>query len=415
MEIQKKPEVKILLVDDREDNLFSMQTVLEKDGYQFRKANSGNEALKVLLKEVDFTLILMDVQMPGLNGFDTASLIYQRDRLRHIPIIFVTAHDYNEDFIFQGYKKGAVDYIYKPINADLLRAKVSVFVDMYRKNHLLLAQEKKLQSLNNELEERVRERTEELTRKNVELEIMNNELKRVNTDLDNFVYSASHDLIAPVSNIEGLISTLNESLGDLPEKDETVMLVFELIKKSIKRFKGTIKDLTEITKIQKEQEEDINFIDVKEVIEDVKFTISDLIGSSKARITVESKGSCMINFSRKNLNSIIYNLISNAIKYRSPERTPEVNILLFQKEDQIILKVKDNGLGFNPADKNKIFGMFKRLHNHVDGSGIGLYIVKRILENSGGSIDADSIPGQGTEFTVVFSVKPFHKLELTAV
>lgn len=415
MEVQKKPEVKILLVDDREDNLFSMQTVLEKDGYQFRKANSGNQALKILLKEVDFTLILMDVQMPGLNGFDTASLIYQRDRLRHIPIIFVTAHDYNEDFIFQGYKKGAVDYIYKPINPDLLRAKVSVFVDMYRKNHLLLAQEKKLQSLNNELEERVRERTEELTRKNVELEIMNNELKRVNTDLDNFVYSASHDLIAPVSNIEGLISTLNESLGDLPEKDETVMLVLELIKKSINRFKGTIKDLTEITKIQKEQEEDIILIDVKEVIEDVKFTISDFICSSKARITVESNGSCMINFSRKNLNSIIYNLISNAIKYRSPERAPEVNILLSQKEDQIILKVKDNGLGFNPADKNKIFGMFKRLHNHVDGSGIGLYIVKRILENSGGSIDADSIPGQGTEFTVIFSVKPFHKLELTAV
>src|SRR6476620_11444655 len=132
---------KILLVDDREDNLFSIETILEPDGYKFVKANSGRQALKILLSETDFALILMDVKMPNLNGFETAALIYERDKLRHIPIIFITAYNYGEEGIFKGYKAGAVDYIYKPVNPGLLRAKVSVFIDLYNKNHRLVAQE----------------------------------------------------------------------------------------------------------------------------------------------------------------------------------------------------------------------------------------------------------------------------------
>src|SRR3954469_3595991 len=134
---------KILLVDDREDNLLSIETILEPGGYKFVKASSGRQALKILLTEFDFAMILMDVKMPNLNGFETASLIYEREKLRHIPIIFITANNYGEENIFKGYQAGAVDYIYKPINAGLLRAKVSVFIDLYKKNHRLIAQEKK--------------------------------------------------------------------------------------------------------------------------------------------------------------------------------------------------------------------------------------------------------------------------------
>ena len=147
---------KILLVDDRADNLLSLETILEPDGYHFVKANSGREALKILLTEFDFALILMDVKMPNLNGFETATMIYEREKLRHIPIIFITANHYGEENIFQGYKSGAVDYIYKPINPALVRAKVSVFVDLYKKNHQLLAQEKYLISVNMSLELEVR-------------------------------------------------------------------------------------------------------------------------------------------------------------------------------------------------------------------------------------------------------------------
>src|SRR5215211_8504829 len=131
---KKKSDIKILLVDDREDNLFSIETILEKDNYTIVKANSGRAALKVLLAQQDFSLILMDVQMPDLNGFETATIIYERDKLKNIPIIFITAHNYGEEYVFKGYKSGGVDYIYKPINPELLRVKVAVFVDLYLKN-----------------------------------------------------------------------------------------------------------------------------------------------------------------------------------------------------------------------------------------------------------------------------------------
>src|SRR5689334_25230929 len=117
---------KILLVDDREDNLLSIETILEPNGYRFVKARSGREALKILLTEFDFAMILMDVQMPNLNGFETATLIYEREKLKHIPIIFITANNYGDENMFKGYKSGAIDYLFKPLNPDLLRAKVAV-------------------------------------------------------------------------------------------------------------------------------------------------------------------------------------------------------------------------------------------------------------------------------------------------
>src|SRR5205085_2132508 len=149
---------KILLVDDREDNLLSIETILEPNGYRFVKARSGREALKILLNEFDFAMILMDVKMPGLNGFETATLIYEREKLRHIPIIFITAHDHSDENIFKGYQMGGVDYIYKPINPDLLRAKVSVFVELYKKTHQLMAQEQRLKSVNQNLQKEIQER-----------------------------------------------------------------------------------------------------------------------------------------------------------------------------------------------------------------------------------------------------------------
>src|SRR5689334_1732199 len=188
---------KILLVDDREDNLLSIETILEPAGYTFVKAMSGREALKVLLNEFDFALILMDVKMPNLNGFETASLIYQREKLRHIPIIFITANNFGDENVFKGYSTGAVDYIYKPINPDLLRAKVSVFIDLYKKNHQLIAQEQRLVAINKNLENEVLERKmSEEKIKDLNRQLLENisRLETANQELDRFAFMASHDL-----------------------------------------------------------------------------------------------------------------------------------------------------------------------------------------------------------------------------
>ncbi len=182
-EISEKALIKILAVDDREDNLFSIETILEIERYTIIKANSGRAALKILLQQQDFTLILMDVQMPDMNGFETASLIYERDKLRHIPIIFITAHNSGEEKMYEGYKMGGVDFIYKPINPELLRYKVSVFADLYKKTHQLLTHERKLISANKNLEREIEDRI--ISEEKVKL--LNQQLVENNLQLKNTI------------------------------------------------------------------------------------------------------------------------------------------------------------------------------------------------------------------------------------
>src|SRR6478735_5456588 len=187
---------KILLVDDREDNLLSIETILAPMGYHFVKATSGRQALKVLLTEFDFAMILMDVRMPNLNGFETAALIYEREKLKHIPIIFITANNYGDENIYKGYQSGAIDYIFKPINPDILRAKVSVLIDLYKKSRLLFEQEQKLKKINQNLEREVNERiiSEEKV-KMLNHKLLENiaNLESANKELESFAFMASHD------------------------------------------------------------------------------------------------------------------------------------------------------------------------------------------------------------------------------
>jgi two-component system, chemotaxis family, CheB/CheR fusion protein len=270
-----------------------------------------------------------------------------------------------------------------------------------------------LKNINAELEKRVEARTEELTSAiedlkrakeqlsliNLELSDKNEKLLVTNSDLDNFIYTASHDLKAPVSNIEGLINTLEHT----SMKDENdVKYILGLIKESIRRFQDTIQDLTQIVKIQRSAEEDVKEIDIPEIVNDAKLSIREMIDHSKARIKLDFENDAIIKFSRKNFRSIIYNLISNAVKYRSPERVPEIHIRTEKQDGFVILCVKDNGLGFKSDQKEKMFTMFKRFHDHVEGTGVGLYIVKRIVDNAGGKIEVESKEGEGTEFRIYF-------------
>jgi PAS domain S-box-containing protein len=232
-----------------------------------------------------------------------------------------------------------------------------------------------------------------------ELKEKNTELTKINSDLDNFIYTASHDLKAPVSNIEGLIEYLKEAIKNKEEEESETIL--KMIDKSISRFKTTILDLTEISKANNDHEEDLHLINCEQIIEDVKFVIGDKIRKSDAKITLDIKTCDYIHFSRKNFKSIIYNLLSNAIKYQHPDRRPEILIRTEKSAGGwMILSVTDNGLGIKNSYLPKLFTMFKRFHDHVEGSGIGLYIIKRIIDNAGGKIEVESEQGKGSTFRI---------------
>jgi signal transduction histidine kinase len=375
----RKPDIKLLLVDDREDNLFAIEAILEQDGYNLFKARSGRAALRILLKEVDFTLILMDVQMPELNGFETATLIYQRDALRHIPIIFITANDYTEETMFTGYRMGGVDYIKKPINPDLLRTKVSVFVELYRKNHQLRQQEQNLMQLNQQLMENL------------------HQLRSTNEELERFAYAASHDLQEPLRKImlfsERLVSRNQEM-------DTEGQGYIEKITRAASRMQVLIKNILEYSRSAVDsdafEETDLNVL-LETLVSDLEISIEQKM----ATVIVEPLP--VLKVIPTQIRQLFQNLLINALKFSRDDAPPRIRIFA-QKTDSSFyeIRIEDNGIGFEQKYADQIFSLFSRLHSYdqFEGTGIGLAICKKITEKHGGQISAFSEPGKGATFTV---------------
>jgi signal transduction histidine kinase len=235
-----------------------------------------------------------------------------------------------------------------------------------------------------------------------QLQTFNEQLQRVNADLDNFIYTASHDLRAPIANIEGLLQTLQHQLPAEAYVDE-VPEVLRLMQDSIDRFGRTIGHLTDISRLQKEYGQPATQVQVAPVVHAVELDLALLIAQTGAQLTVAVPEGVRVTFSEKNLRSVVYNLLSNALKYRHPDRAPRILISCQFQGDYLVLAVQDNGLGLDLTKGNeKLFGMFQRLHTHVEGTGIGLYMVKKILENAGGRIEVQSQLNQGTTFRVYF-------------
>jgi light-regulated signal transduction histidine kinase (bacteriophytochrome) len=411
---------KILLVDDREDNLFSIETILEPDGYNFIKANSGRQALKILLKEWDFALILMDVKMPNLNGFETATLIYEREKLKHIPIIFITANNYGDENIFKGYKAGAVDYIYKPINPDLLRAKVSVFIDLYKKNHRLLAQEQKLKAANENLEKQIEERKKsEEEVKNLNIQLMENiqQLKATNEELDHFAFIASHDLQEPLRKIRTFSDMLITKHKDA--LDDSAGEYLQKIERSSRRMQLLIDDILSFSRFSA-NDDGFKETDLNDLLEQVLSDLEIVIDEKKAAVNAQSLP--VLSVIPSMIRQLLQNLISNALKFSREEGVPKISITCDKikgkkipntpaeigNNDYYAIKVTDNGIGFEKQYADLIFVIFKRLHssNSFEGTGIGLAICKKIADKHNGFIYATSTLNEGSEFVLALPAKP---------
>ena len=265
--------------------------------------------------------------------------------------------------------------------------------------------QEKLKLINIELEERVRNRTEEVNKKNQELKFINEELHRKNTDLDTFVYAASHDLKAPINNISGLLGELSSDIEESGKK-----LIVGMMRESIHKFKNVIKDLAETGKDRAEANAKVQF---KEICNEIKITIKDLINSSQAKIYEDFSAAPEINFSKEHIRSILYNLISNSIKYCPADRKPEIRIRTENLKNYILLEISDNGIGIKEEDKQRVFSLYQRLETNMEGSGspiegtgVGMAIVAKIVDGSGGSIEIDSIPGKGSVFKVYLKISP---------
>ncbi|MBI3269308.1 MAG: response regulator [Planctomycetes bacterium] len=358
-------KVNLLLVDDDPKILLALDAILRAPDRHLVQARSGEEALRLLLDQ-EFAVILLDVKMPGMDGFETAGRIRERDRCRHTPILFVTAYGREKQQVFRGYSVGAVDYIFTPIEPEILQAKVSIFVELFCKSR--------------ELDRRAQE------------------LARFNQELEAFTYTVSHDLRAPLRAAEGFAALLQrEYEGRL---DEPGLEYLRQINGAVGRMEALIRDLLAYSRISRE--------DLRPHAVDLGLAIAEALGllegevrSTQGRIVLEEPN-CTVLGDPTTLAQVVVNLVSNALKFVAAGVQPRVRIRAEAGEERVRLWVEDNGIGIEPKYHERIFQVFERLHSTeaYPGTGIGLAIVRRGVERMGGTVGLESVPNGGSRFWI---------------
>jgi len=376
-------KVNILMVDDEPGNLEALEAILEPLGQKLFRANSGIEALRAVLDR-DYAVILLDVQMPDLSGIETAALIRERERSRTTPIIFLTGVVKTSEMIFKGYSAGAVDYLMKPVVSGILRAKVEVFVD------LALAR----QELQNEIAERGRIGAE-IAKLNMALEQRNEDLIAANEDLEAFGHSVSHDLRMPLRHIHAYISMLEMTASAKLDQEEVRQ--FGVIRDSARRMSQLIDDLLAFSRIGRADLKTTR-IDNEALVQQV---ISDMQTDLTDRRIVWTIGSLpAISADVSLMRQVWENLLGNAVKYTRTREQADISVTAVTQDDEVIFSVTDNGVGFDPAYADRLFGVFQRLHTEkqFEGTGVGLANVRRIVQRHGGRTWAEAKPNEGATF-----------------
>jgi len=326
------------------------------------------------------------VQMPGMDGFETALLIRSRERSKQTPIVFLTAVGRSETEMSRGYQVGAVDYLVKPFIPEILRYKVSVLMDLQAKTRELQTANQDLSRLNATLEERVRDRT-------AELENQSRQLARSNEELNQFASVASHDLREPLRSMSTYLYFLERDLGQGLGADAREHMTAAL--DSAKRMDALIAGLLAFSGVDASgQQQGPVVCDrlVKEVIEMLASVIQD-----KEALVVVGKLP-VVRGNPAMLRQVFQNLVDNALKFSG--KSPRIELGGETRGDEALLWVRDNGIGIEAKDYEKVFKLFKRLHTREEypGSGLGLALCKKIVERHGGRLWVESKPGNGSTF-----------------
>jgi two-component system, sensor histidine kinase and response regulator len=413
--MDEKNQINILIVDDKPENIYSLKSLLLDENYMFFTSTSGKGALNIAIKE-EIHLILLDVQMPEMDGYEVARLLKMNSKTEKIPVIFITAINHGIEHAVKGFIAGAADYIFKPVVPEILKAKVSLFIKLYRKeqelaeiNQLLMARNKdlqnahkKLQDVNDELESRVEDRTNELKE-------INKDLQRINKVLDNFLNVSAHDLRGPLSNL-----TMALKLFRKADDEQMRERLLKGIDDSLVRIDLTIRGIIEMVEVQERSDNIVQKINLDELLDRVKLDYMLQIEENNAIIISEFSQAPEIDFIAPYLESIFRNLLSNSLKYRSDNRDPVIEISSFMENKQLHLIFKDNCMGIDLNKYgNALFKPFSRINTKTtDGKGIGLHLLKNIVEMNGGKIEVESTYHSGTTFKLMlqpYSIKHTNK------
>ncbi|KPH62581.1 ATP-binding protein [Novosphingobium sp. ST904] len=353
---------KILLVDDRWENLLATEKVLKPLQAEIFKATSGNEALSLVLRH-DFAIVLLDVQMPEMDGFETAMLMQEHESMAGVPIIFVTAISKEDKYASKAAEIGAVDYIFKPINPDILKSKVKVYLDLYVQREQIMH--------------------------------LNAVLSQSNEELERFAYICSHDMQEPVRMMNAFAGLLADSSEHT--LDEGGKRYLNFILDNARRMQKMISDILTFSRVGRE---DIllETVDFEAIVDEILSEFEDTIQQSGASVTYGSLP--RVETSSTLARVLLQNLIGNALKFQNGSHPPEIAIAAARQGNLWRFSVRDNGIGIDENFRTRIFTIFQRLHRKEDypGTGIGLSTCRKFIQLCGGDIDFSSVPGRGSTF-----------------
>ena len=371
--------VNILLVDDRVENLVALESILEAPDYRLVRAQNGQDALLAVLAD-DFAAIVLDVQMPGMSGIELAQLIRQRRKSQHVPILFLTAH--GDQSAIDGYQAGAVDFMTKPVQPAVLRSKIAVFAELYRKSAALQA----------EIEER-RLAEQNVGRLNAELFARVEELAAAYAELEAFSYTVSHDLRAPLRQVSGFVALLGRNLAE--RQNETDAEYINLINGAVNRMGQLINDLLSFSRVGRAEMRHAQ-VELRPLVDQVRETLAPALAGRAVKWHIGPLP--CVEGDPAMLRQVFASLLDNAVKFTRPRACAEIEIGASREQDEYVFWVRDNGVGFDSEHADKLFGVFQRLHTNAafEGTGIGLASVRRIMSRHSGRTWAQSAPGKGT-------------------
>ncbi len=392
--------INILIVDDEPKNLTVLETVLNDPAYRLIRADSADQALLALVGE-EFALLILDVRMPGMTGFELARMIKERKKTARVPIIFLTAYFNEDQHVLAGYDTGAVDYLHKPVNPNILRSKVAVFAELHRKtrevetaNRALLAEvterrraEEQLRELNETLEQRVAERTEAL--------------READRRKDEFLATLAHELrnpLAPIRNATQLLKTRDAAASE-------VQWARDLIDRQALHMTRLIDDLMDVSRINRGRLElRREYVELAKAVQAAVEAGRPHMDEQGHELTVTLPPEpVIVDADLVRLSQVFLNLLTNAAKYS--EKGSRIDLRGERQGGDVVVTVKDAGIGIPAANLRTIFEMFSQVEGALSrsqgGLGIGLSLVKRLVEMHGGHIEARSNgAGQGSEFVV---------------
>jgi signal transduction histidine kinase len=383
---------KILIVDDLPENLLALEALIRQEDRLIFQASSGVDALALLL-EHDFALAILDVQMPGMNGFELAELMRGTEKTHHIPIVFVSAAGKESNYAFKGYESGAVDFLYKPLDVHAVKSKVHVFVELYCQRREARRQ---LQAL-----EQSQQAQQALVQ---QLQITQGELQGAIRMRDDFMSLVAHELCTPLNTLflDSQVRKLQLERGNSAIFDAAYLQkMVARDQRQIQSMTNLINDMQDVSRIRSNRLSiRPQAVELAGLLARVVDNLSHQAAAAGSSITLHAAQPITGQWDEFRIEQVVINLLTNTLRYGNGK---PVEVSLTTTAAGASIAVRDQGRGISAQDQKRIFEQFERVaeNGHAGGLGLGLFITRQLVEAHGGSISVQSEPGEGSVFTVM--------------